>query len=92
MYHFPDEHSEHGDVEYTEFKLEGEAEKNFFHLNMNPFFEMMDQMEEAFGKPQYFEWAMTIDNGIPKYWILQIADIDKRLDHFDLKTMESRYL
>jgi len=33
--------------------------------------------------PQYFEWAMTFEGGQPRYWITQIADVDKKLDIMD---------
>jgi hypothetical protein len=46
-------------------------------INFLNFFKMMHQMEETFGKPQYFEWAVTVENEKPVFWILQIADVDK---------------
>lgn len=57
----------------------------FRNLNMLPAFEMMGRMEAAFGKPQYFEWAMTMEGGQPRYWILQIADVNKRADHMEFE-------
>ncbi|OGM11037.1 hypothetical protein A2Z22_04205 [Candidatus Woesebacteria bacterium RBG_16_34_12] len=54
-------------------------------LNMLPLFDMMAQMESAFAKSQYFEWAMTLEENDPKYWILQIADVDKKVDYVDFE-------
>lgn len=42
-------------------------------------------METAFGKPQYFEWAMTFEDRDPNFWIIQIADVAKKLDTFDFE-------
>lgn len=61
--------------------FEGNLLLEFYHLNLNPFFDMIEKIEEAFG-PQYFEWAMTLEDK-PKYWITQIADINKKLDFMD---------
>lgn len=52
-------------------------------VNLNPIFDRMQRMEKAFGKPQYFEWALTTERGQQKDWILQIADADKKLGMFD---------
>lgn len=55
-------------------------------LDIFPLFDRMDKMEEKFGKPQYFEWAMTLDKRKkPIFWILQISDVDKKLDHMDFE-------
>jgi hypothetical protein len=48
---------------------------------------MMRRMENNFRKPQYFEWAMTIEGGKPKYWIIQVADVDKKLDVMDFEDL-----
>ncbi len=56
-------------------------------LDMSPLFEMMKRMEDSFGKPQYFEWAMTLENGKPVYWITQVADVSKKLDTFDFEDL-----
>jgi hypothetical protein len=50
----------------------------FHQVNLLPFFDKMEAMEEAFGKPQYFEWAMTLENGQPRYWIVQIGSVDRK--------------
>jgi hypothetical protein len=52
-------------------------------LNMIPLFQMMEDMEKRFAGPQYFEWALTIEDGKPRWWIAQIADIDLKLDSMD---------
>ena len=49
-------------------------------LNLTSFFSTIERMEQAFGKPQYFEWAMTADGDQPVFWIIQIADVNKKLD------------
>lgn len=64
-------------------RLEGEIKRVFDEVDLLPLFEMMKRMEDAFGRPQYFEWAMTTSKGKPKYWMLQIADVDKKLDVLD---------
>lgn len=72
-----------GGVDYKSMGLF--RDKGFSNLNMPPFFEMISQMEAVFAKPQYFEWAMTIEEGKPKYWILQIADVNKKIDNIDFE-------
>lgn len=49
-------------------------------INITSLFDMSDRMEQVFGAPQYFEWAMTFEGQTAKYWILQIADVDKEID------------
>lgn len=63
--------------------FDGRLKRDFAETNLTNFFEMIEQLEQRIGKSQYFEWAMTIEKHQPKFWILQIADIDKRLDIFD---------
>lgn len=43
----------------------------------------MKEAEAEFGKPQYVEWAMTIEEGEPKFWLLQVADVDERIDEIE---------
>ena len=69
---------------------EGSDDKKLFFIdealrqvNLNPIFDRMQRMEKAFSKPQYFEWALTMEKGQQKDWILQIADFDKKLGMFD---------
>jgi hypothetical protein len=50
----------------------------FHQVNLLPFFDKMEAIEEVFRKPQYFEWAMTLENGQPRYWIVQIGSVDKK--------------
>lgn len=60
---------------------------DFFHeLNLNKFFKMIQKIERKFGQPQYFEWAITVEKGKPRFWIVQIADIDKKSDMFDFES------
>ena len=66
----------------------GRIDDNFIHypakiqsvlenLNLSSLFLKMEQMEQRFGKPQYLEWAMTIEKGQPVFWVVQIADVNK---------------
>jgi len=75
-------------VENTSFHFgdhygEKRAGEIFNRLNLNPFFEKIKRLENVFGQPQYFEWAMTEEGETPRYWITQIADISKKLDLMD---------
>ena len=74
-------------VSPTYIRLEDSIGRAFEEINLLPLFEMMQRMEEAFGRPQYFEWAMTLENGKPKYSITQIADISKKLDMMDFEDL-----
>lgn len=65
--------------------LDQRLNTSFQKVNLNPLFDNMQKMEQAFGKPQYLEWAMTLEKGKPKYWVVQIADIDKKKDIFDFE-------
>ncbi|RLJ08898.1 MAG: hypothetical protein DRP13_01685 [Candidatus Aenigmatarchaeota archaeon] len=79
-----EDYSDEFTVKYVtlDFKKAG-IDDYFEELNLLPLFDMMRKMEDRFGKPQYFEWALTFDSGEPKYWIIQTADIDKKLDIMD---------
>ena len=57
-----------------------ELELSIDDLQMLPLFELMRELEARFGRPQYFEWALTFPNGQPRWWITQIADVDPKLD------------
>lgn len=86
-YHAPNRWNR-GDVCRTSLNFEeAELDNAFRELNLNPLFEMMKRMEDNFGKPQYFEWAMTLENRKPKYWITQIADVNKKLDTMDFEDL-----
>lgn len=71
----------------TSIYLEGELRRAFGDINLLPLFSMTEKMESLMGKPQYFEWAMTFENGKPVYWITQIADVSKRLDLIDFENL-----
>ncbi len=74
----------HGaEVADTSFDYPRDIDSTLHDLNLIPFFENMTKMEKRFGKPQYFEWAMTVEQGKPVYWIIQIADVNKKLDIMD---------
>lgn len=60
-------------------------QKAIHNLDLNPVFLSMEKMEQTFKKPQYFEWAMTAENGKPVFWIIQIADVEKKLDLMDFE-------
>jgi hypothetical protein len=64
-----------------------EVYHQFMDLRLNDLFEKIEKMEEAFKQPQYFEFATTLHEGKPRYWITQIADVDKKLDFFDFANL-----
>jgi hypothetical protein len=69
-------------IDRASLNLEKEIGEPFDRLNLNDLFAMMNKMEESFGV-QYFEWAMTFEDGGPKHWITQVANVDKKLDTMD---------
>jgi hypothetical protein len=52
-------------------------------INLREMFSYIKKAEEMFKAPQYFEFAITLDNDKPKYWIIQISDMNKRSDPFE---------
>lgn len=72
-----------GHVSRTKVEYEGDFKEAYYRLNTNSFFEMINAMEKELGSPQYFEWAMTVENGEPVYWINQIAEVSKKMDLLD---------
>jgi hypothetical protein len=52
------------------------------NVDLSEIFQKIKSMESEFGKPQYFEWALTIGEN-PEYWITQIADVDREVDAYD---------
>jgi hypothetical protein len=70
-------------AEYATISFEGDLGQDFKKINLTTFFEMIENLEKQIGNPQYFEWVMTIEGNEPKYWITQIADINKRADVLD---------
>ena len=73
------------EVVNTSIDYPDDIKRVLYDLNLNPVFSAMGQMEQTFKKPQYFEWAMTVENGKPVFWIIQIADVDKKLDLMDFE-------
>ncbi len=63
------------------------VKNNFEWLNLTDFFDKIKKMEKEFGKPQYFEWALTFRYGEPVYWITQIADTSPNLDVLDFQNL-----
>ncbi len=59
------------------------SERGRDYLKLLPFFDMMKRMEDAFATPQYFEWAVTVEEGKPQWYILQIADVAPKTDIFE---------
>ena len=80
-YHHPTKYQRRGSTYHQDMDLR--KNEDFQNLNVLPLFEMMAQMEGAFGSPQYFEWAMTLENSAAKFWMLQVADVNKRADHME---------
>ncbi len=72
-----------GDVLDSELILNDDLKRRFKELDFTTFFAMINSMESLFGRPQYFEWAMTLDGEIPVLWMNQIAGINKKLDIVD---------
>ena len=67
-----------------------ELKKAYSELNLNPLFDMMKKMEDEFGCAQYFEWALKFEDGEQKFGLLQIADINKKIDeHQDFGSLEN---
>ena len=85
--YFPPNSYSKGDVSRTSISFEGEIQKWFNQLNLFQLFSMMERIEQAFGKPQYFEWAMTLNKEGPAYWITQIADVNKKIDIMDFEDL-----
>lgn len=46
-------------------------------IYLGDFLDKLRLIEEVFSAPQYLEWALTFENDTPKFWINQIADINK---------------
>ncbi len=74
-------------VHETKLRFGGEIHDLYEYINMLPIFDMMERMENAFGRPQYFEWAATVINGNQMYWINQIADVNEKSDDLDFQNL-----
>ena len=85
--YFPPNSYSKGDVSRTSISFKGEIQKWFNQINLFPLYSMMKKMEQTFGKPQYFEWAMTLNKDGTAYWITQIADVNKKIDIMDFKDL-----
>ncbi len=81
----PNRYRRAGEVVDTSIDYPNDIKQVLYDLNLTPVFSAMGRMEQTFGKPQYFEWAMTAENGKPAFWIVQIADVDKKLDLMDFE-------
>ena len=55
---------------------------SLWDLDLRPLFDGLDRLHEEFG-PQYVEWAATVGADGPAYWLLQLADVQPKLDVFD---------
>ena len=81
----PNRYRKSGEVANTSIDYPDDIERVLYDLHLTPVFSAMGQMEQVFRKPQYFEWAMTVEAGKPAFWIVQIADVDKKLDLMDFE-------
>lgn len=81
-----------GFVSETSTNFSRDLRMSYHEVNLNTLFDKMQQMEQRFGGPQYFEWAMTLDGDEQKYWMVQIADVDKKLDIFDFNDFGQPFL
>ncbi len=79
----------HNDVAPVSLDFSDELKKDYRKLSMVPLFDMMKKMEDIFGKAQYFEWALTSEEGKQKFHMLQIADANKKLDTLDFEGIEN---
>lgn len=70
-------------IERHYIPLPSDVGRAYYLLGLEELFDKMQLMEKSFKKPQYFEFALSIDDGEPKYWIVQVADVNKKLDVFD---------
>lgn len=80
---FPRSKYDKARVRNTTFDYPREIERVLNSVNFLPVFSSMQQMEQIFGKPQYFEWAMTTEAGRPVFWIVQIADVNQNVDSME---------
>lgn len=73
-----------GKVMPCHLDLDDDMRFKVMEMTFDDLFQMMEEMERAFGCPQYFEFAMTLDDE-PVFWITQIADASKKLDVMDFE-------
>lgn len=66
--------------------------QRYVTLNLIPLFEMLSALEREFDRPQYIEWAMTLDDSGPKFYVLQNADVDVHLDWVDFGNVAPPFL
>ncbi len=83
---FSDHWGRHEEVVNTFIKYPDKIKKVIDNLNLELVFSAMERIEQYFNKPQYIEWAMTVEDDDPIFWIIQIADVDKKLDLMDFGT------
>lgn len=79
----PSKNKPHAIVEETFLDYPEDVRRVLSNLDLTQLFNRMSQMEEIFNAPQYFEWAMTIEQSKPIFWIIQISNINKKLDIMD---------
>lgn len=72
--------------DYDMSLFDRKVERQLFRLDTKKIGQVLQRMkllEERFGTPQYFEFAMTLQDKKPIYWITQIADVSLKTDVFD---------
>jgi hypothetical protein len=47
-------------------------------LEFGRVFEMLSSLEDKVGQPQYLELALTVEEQVSKFWVLQISDIGRQ--------------
>lgn len=67
-------------LSYQDMASRGQFGELVKRSELLPIFEMMKKMENVFGVPQYFEWAITNKGEDQSVWILQIADVSRNID------------
>jgi hypothetical protein len=68
----------------TSFDGQSVVGRGIQDTNLLPLFEMMKDTEKSFGKPQYLEWAVTIKDENATFWIIQISDVERQNNAFEI--------
>ena len=61
-------------------------------IDLSDLFSRLKQLESGLGSPQYVEWAFTIEDGKPVFWIIQIADVDVETDWVEFSEFDGEMM
>lgn len=75
-----------------EINLDYQVKSRYQEVNFLPFFENLQLLEDAFGKSQYVEFALTLEDSGSAFWITQIADANRKLDSFDFENSGTPFI